>query len=480
MPPLAAEAPGFPSFLFSGANRPSDIRDQRQNAFRDLDQSSASLSSSSTWLKGRHSIKFGGIYSRNYAKDGYSTGANESKGAYAFSGFATGNAFADLLLGLPNQVREQRNTRGDQPMDTFSNDWAVFAQDDLKLTPRLTLFLGLRYEVIGVFVDKNDIYANFVPTDGGHHVVPNTAIAALLPPGAVRLGRTLTSDQFDVGRGLIKTDRNNISPRVGFAQRLDNSNKTVLRGGFGIFHPTGAAQGARDIMSRNPFRYTITIHPAAAAAGLLVRDAERVARLRQSGPAAGSGAAGHLSVQPHARARAARRPWRPRQLPRIDDEEAAGAPRLQHGAGERRAARQRGHGSRRQGATAVPDLRHVHGHHREHAAKDSSTRCSWSCSAASRAGFAVNAAYTLAGSDSNAPDSGNSTIGVVQYDPYDIEKDRGPDPNVVKHRVVMNSTWEIPVGRERPIRRRSCRGGLTRSSAGGRCPRSFRRAADRT
>ena len=48
-------------------------------------------------------------------------------------------------------------------MDTVSNDWAIFAQDDWKLNPRLTLFLGLRYEVIGVFVDKNDIYANFVP-----------------------------------------------------------------------------------------------------------------------------------------------------------------------------------------------------------------------------------------------------------------------------------------------------------------------------
>ncbi len=66
-----------------------------------------------------------------------------------------------------------------------------------------------------------------------------------------------------------------------------------------------------------------------------------------------------------------------------------------------------------------------------------------------KGGLAVNAAYTLAGSDSNAPDSGNSTIGVVQFDPYDIEKDRGPDPNVVRHRVVMNSTWEIPVGRGR-------------------------------
>ena len=64
-----------------------------------------------------------------------------------------------------------------------------------------------------------------------------------------------------------------------------------------------------------------------------------------------------------------------------------------------------------------------------------------------RAGLALNAAYTLAGSDSNAPDSGNSTIGVVQYDPYDIEKDRGPDPNVVKHRFVMNSTYQLPFGR---------------------------------
>ena len=66
-----------------------------------------------------------------------------------------------------------------------------------------------------------------------------------------------------------------------------------------------------------------------------------------------------------------------------------------------------------------------------------------------RNGFALNAAYTLAHSDSNAPDSGNSTIGVVQYDPYDIEKDRGPDPNVVRHRVVLNSTWDIPVGHGR-------------------------------
>jgi Carboxypeptidase regulatory-like domain len=448
VPPLAAEVPGFPSFLFSGTNRPSDVRDQRQNTFRDLDQSSGSFSSSSTWLKGKHSIKFGGIYSRNYAKDGYSTGANESKGAYAFSGFATGNSFADLLLGLPNQVREQRNTRGDLPMDTFSNDWAVFAQDDLKLTPRLTLFLGLRYEVIGVFVDKNDIYANFVPTDGGHHVVPNSEIAALLPPGAVRLGRTLTSDQFDVGRGLIKTDRNNISPRVGFAQRLDSSNKTVLRGGFGIFHPTGAAQGARDIMSRNPFRYTIT------------NTRPRLQQGFSSGTRSESLGFGNQGLQLDL------------ELPDIYQYNLTVERELPGGMGARvsylgstmrKLLVHRDYNTVQ--ASAVP-LGNVDtdpaAHARlpfpiygtfmditENTGEGQFNALQLELQRRFKNGFAVNAAYTLAGSDSNAPDSGNSTIGVVQYDPYDIEKDRGPDPNVVKHRVVMNSTWEVPVGRQR-------------------------------
>ena len=66
-----------------------------------------------------------------------------------------------------------------------------------------------------------------------------------------------------------------------------------------------------------------------------------------------------------------------------------------------------------------------------------------------RGGLALNAAYTLAHSDSNAPDIGNSTIGPVMFDPYDIEKDRGPDPNVVKHRVVANATWDVPFGHGR-------------------------------
>jgi hypothetical protein len=452
VPALAAQSPGFPTFLFSAPNRPSDIRDQRQNTFRDLDQSSFSLSSSTTWLKGPHSIKFGGIYTRNFAKDGYSTGANESKGAYAFTGWATGNSFADFLLGLPNQVREQRNTRGNVPMDTFSNDWALFVQDDWRLNSRLTLFVGLRYEVVGVFVDKNDIYANFVPIDGGHHVVPNGQIAELLPPGARQLGRTLLADEFAVGRGLIDTDRNNLSPRLGFAQRLDESSKTVLRGGFGIFHPTGAAQGARDIMSRNPFRYTITNRRPTLQHGF------------STGTVSESLGFGNQGIQLDL------------QLPDIYQYNLTlerelpwnlGARVSYIGSTMRKLLVHRDYNTVQ--ASAVPlnnvdedpasrarlpfplygtfmDITQNSGEGQFNALQVEIQR-------RFKNGFGVNAAYTLAGSDSNAPDSGNSTIGVVQYDPYDIEKDRGPDPNVVQNRVVMNGTWDIPVGRQRKFGR---------------------------
>jgi len=365
VPALAAQSPGFPQFLFSAPNRPSDIRDQRQNTFRDLRQSSLSFSSTTTWLSGPHSMKFGGIYTRNYAKDGYSTGANESKGRYDFTGWATGNSFADFMLGLPNQVREQRNTRGDMPMDTFSNDWALFAQDDWKLNPSLTLFLGLRYEVVGVFVDRNDIYANFVPTDGGHHIVPSADIATLLPPGARALGRTLVGDQFDVGRGLIKTDRNNFSPRGGFAYRLDRDNKTVLRGGFGIFHPTGAAQGARDIMSRNPFRYVITNRRATLQQGFTTGTVSESLSFGNQGLQLDLESPDIYQYNVTLERELPGDLGPQGQLSRFDDAEAAGASRLQLCPGERSAARQCRSGPRSQGAAAVPDLWNVHGHHRK-------------------------------------------------------------------------------------------------------------------
>ena len=448
VPPLAQSVPGFPQFIFAGTNRPSDIRDQRQNTFRDLDQAAFSISNNVTWVKGRHSLRLGGSYSRNFATDGYSTGANESKGQYNFTGWATGNAFADFLLGLPNTVREQRNTRGDQPMDTVSNDWALYVQDDFKISPALTLFLGLRYEVVGVFVDKNDIFANFVLDDGGHHVVPNAQIAALLPPGAQELGRTILADSVGVGAGLMHTDRNNFSPRGGFAYRIGADAKTVLRGGFGIFHPTGAAQGARDIMSRNPFRYTITRNRATLQNGFTTGTVSTSQSFGNQGLDINLEAPDiyqyNLTVE--------------RELPGD-----LGLRVSYLGSTMRKLLVTTEMNSVQASAVPLGDINEDPEAHARLPYPIYGTFLNMTTNAGEgqfnalqleinrrwRRGFAINAAYTLAGSDSNAPDSGNSTIGVIQYDPYDIEKDRGPDPNVVKHRFVLNSTWDIPVGHER-------------------------------
>ena len=98
--------------------------------------------------------------------------------------------------------------------------------------------------------------ANFLPVDGGHHVVAECAdrgAAAAWP--ASRSTARETADQVGLPETLINTDKNNFSPRVGFAWRLDQSNKTVLRGGFGLFHPTVAVQGIRDLLATNEFRY---------------------------------------------------------------------------------------------------------------------------------------------------------------------------------------------------------------------------------
>ena len=116
-----------------------------------------------------------------------------ARGPYAFNGARTGNAFTDFLLGLPRHVVENVSNRG--PLDGHSNDFAVFGQDDWKIGRSLTLFLGLRYEVVGNWHEKGDLLANFILDDGGHHVVPNADVAAKLPPGIIDLNRTLTGQR---------------------------------------------------------------------------------------------------------------------------------------------------------------------------------------------------------------------------------------------------------------------------------------------
>jgi hypothetical protein len=445
-PSLGPDRRGFPQFQFTaGTNRPTNISDAGRNVDRTLRQNAFSLSDNITLVTGAHTLKGGGLWARNTARDGFGFGVNY-RGRYRFRGTATGNAFTDFLLGMPTDVSDHISNRG--PLEGYSNDIAGFIQDDWRANKSLTVFLGLRYEVVGAWHEKELTLANFRPVDGGYHVVPNDRVAALLPPGLIALGRTRTADEVGLPETLINTDKNNFSPRVGLAWRLDESNKTVLRGGFGLFHPTVAVQGIRDLMATNEFRFG---------------DTRRGGGLRNgfSGGTPFTDAAdfGNQGIDPDL------------ESPDIYqynltlERELGGQLGIRAsyiGSTMRKLLVDRDQNTLQ--ASTVPfdpenpadrarlpfplygyymDLVTNAGSGQFHSAQFELIR-RW------RNGLAFNAAYTLAHSDSNAPDTGNSTIGPVQFDPYDIEKDRGPDPNVVKHRVVANGTWDIPVGHGRP------------------------------
>lgn len=234
------------------------LNDGGRSADRRQDQNLITFGDTLSWIRGRHSVKFGADFVRNGATDGFVQNRNSVRGRirYLTSGTQVSDNISRFLLGRPadrvNFVQQRRGI-----LDVTNWEQGFFVQDDFKVTPRLTLYLGLRYELITPFVDKNNLMVNFDPDfvdttthRRGRFVVPTADVIQQIDPGMVAYGVAVAKD-VGVGRGLIKTDRNNFAPRLGAAFRLNE--KTVLRGGYGMFFPTAAAQGARDAFESSPF-----------------------------------------------------------------------------------------------------------------------------------------------------------------------------------------------------------------------------------
>jgi hypothetical protein len=446
-PSITADRRGFPQIQFTaGTFRPGNISDAARNVDRTLSQNAFSVSDNVSWIMGGHSMKAGGLFTRNTAKDGFGIGVNY-RGRYRFNAAVTGNAFADFLIGRPLDAADHNTARG--PLEGYSQDVGFFVQDDWRVSKALTVFLGLRYEIVGVWHEKSGLIANFIPEEGGYHVVPNAQVAALLPPGLVALGRTRTADQAGISEQLVETDKNNFSPRVGFAWRLGEDNKTVLRGGLGLFHPTVAVQGVRDLLATNEFRFTRSWRGGGLRNGF-------------SGgtPFVDPAGFGNQGIDPNIQS-----PDIYQYNLTIERELPGdfGVRASYIGSTMRKLLVDRDYNTLPASTTPFDpeseadrmrlpfypygtflDIVENRGSGQLHVGQLELTR-RW------KGGVAFNAAYTYAHSDSNAPDTGNSTIGTVMFDPYDIEKDRGPDPNVVKHRVVANATVDLPIGHGRKI-----------------------------
>src|SRR5262249_21933188 len=228
-PPKVASVPdiGITGFLGTGKSR----------GFTQLSRT-FQFTDNLTWIKGRHAFKYGADIRRLRTTDNVSFFAGDDLGEYRFNGMFSGSAFADFLLGFPNRTRFA-NTGPD--IDGHTYHYGLYAQDDFKVTSKLTVNYGVRYEYHPPFWDATLQLANFDRDfPGGRVVVPNEASLALTAPGfRASIGTTpiITAKEAGIPETLRFSDKNNFAPRIGFAYR-PWGNRTVIRGGYGIYSVT--------------------------------------------------------------------------------------------------------------------------------------------------------------------------------------------------------------------------------------------------
>ena len=195
-----------------------------------------------TWVKGKHSMKFGYEYERVWMAVNDNNplyGSFTYGGGYSNAGGSTvsDTYWADFLFGTTN-VYSLANFYVAHLTQNMHN---IYAQDDWHVLPNLTLNVGLRWEYGSPYADLYNRISNFDP--GTQTVLTTT-------PGAVAgNGITPYSGGGTYGKTLVNPDFTDFGPRVGFAYAVDP--KTAIRGGFGISYAHYTRAGSGDILGIN-------------------------------------------------------------------------------------------------------------------------------------------------------------------------------------------------------------------------------------
>lgn len=243
--PAGDASDAFLEATFAGANAPSGWRGLGSRDFEDNNYN-YTFQNNVLWSRGKHSFKFGFQYQQT--EDRTKTNDTGSLLTTAFSnlqtaGFnatggllnATGNAYASYLLGALNSA----TVNEDSVVTTRAqfSSISAWAADDYKVTPRLTLNLGVRYDVMKPY-EEGDNYFTYLDINA-----PNPAAGGIR--GALRFGGDYAPDAISCNCGqIINTYYGAIGPRVGFAYALND--KTAVRGGYGIMYSRSGAVGGRD------------------------------------------------------------------------------------------------------------------------------------------------------------------------------------------------------------------------------------------
>jgi len=229
--PNGSSANGIPSISFAQGG----LADLGGLSWYNREQDELTVYGSDTGsvLRGSHSLKFGAEASRYHFN---TRGADDLRGTIYFDGSKNGlipqipanalsNVLADLMLGLPYQAAI---TVGQFGRGYREWAYAFFVQDSWRVTQRLTIDYGLRYEYSAPWTEVNNKLSNFVP------------------------GVEIVTPQSSGWDGLYRPDHNNFGPRFGFAYDVSGKGKTVVRGGFGLLHETLLQASTVQQIENNP------------------------------------------------------------------------------------------------------------------------------------------------------------------------------------------------------------------------------------
>ena len=399
------------------------------------------LTDSMTWIRGRHTWKFGIDTKREYPNTILIP--PQTYGSYTFSTTFTGLGYADFLLGLPQQTSKTFPAPADYRRQA---DWGFFISDDFKVSPRLTLQLGVRYEYETPVSHLLDTMYNFDPASGQLVLASQEAVSRVSPlfNQSIAIG-VADGSQYPTGT-LWRADKNNLAPRVGFAFRPTQSNDFVVRAGFGLFFDR-LGTGLVDNSLKGPFTPGDEIFTNKLVGGKPLFSfpqpfGETSAGASKAPPAIEAVNPDLLNPIIHQWNLSVEKEWY-----------QVGFRISYIGSRTNQLVLKRDINKPLPSTTPFNQNRRPYPAFNEILYNDRGGNAYYDAlqlEAKRRfSSLSFDFGYTWANNISDVQDSGYRDAGAVMANPFDRQAERGREPYAIQHRFVGNVIWQIPVGRGR-------------------------------
>jgi hypothetical protein len=234
--PLASLFPGAPTIQLAGldsqfffGSAPLADQSSRINGYTFSDVLSVT--------EGNHRLRFGGEYRFSQVKFYFNAFSRGQIIYSSFNNFLTGTGTSLIGSGVFDRYYKVKDTN-------------FFVQDDWKISNRLTLNLGLRYDLYGLPVENQGRLVNLL---FDQIRIGTTAAPAGAPNGFVQADGGALANVPTVEKTLVPVDKNNFAPRFGFAYVLDEKLNMVLRGGYGIYYDRISTRYANTQLFNYPY-----------------------------------------------------------------------------------------------------------------------------------------------------------------------------------------------------------------------------------